>query len=65
MMTAAHAIETSIANNEIVHMGRDEDAFLDLLTLSDDHAESDSEWEFWGESPSGYEWRVHVAKVSP
>lgn len=58
------AIETSVRENRIVHVGFDDICGGATLTAisakSEDSAVTGDETEFWGTTEGGSEWRVHV-----
>lgn len=60
----SQAIETSVRENRIVHIGFDDvcgGMTLSALSAeSDDSATNGDEIEYWGTTEDGAEWRVHA-----
>jgi hypothetical protein len=62
-MDAQAAIMSSISTNEIVTLDYSEDLEDELLCACEDNAESNVVMEFWGTTPGGKEWRVHLIRA--
>jgi hypothetical protein len=60
-MEAHEAIQISVSENRIVHLGGIEGA-NDLLVACDDDVVNGSVHEYWGTTEDGRAWRVHVAE---
>ena len=60
----SQAIETSVRENRIVHLGFDDvfgGATLSALSVeSEDSVVNGDETEYWGTTEGGAEWRVHA-----
>ena len=65
MLTVDDLITKSIESDRIVHAERRARLEIGLREVSDDEAENDGTIEFWGETPDGEPWRVHLDPPPP
>lgn len=57
---ANQAIARSVSRNEIVTVDYDASVASELVAESENHVQGNDVTEFWGITPTGDEWRVHM-----